>query len=73
MSELSLKEAEIKSLKENIAQKDTQIISSKVTITQKESLISEIQIEKKQENDKLAKANEKLIGKVPLGGSKHIF
>jgi hypothetical protein len=42
-------------------------------VTQKESLISEIQATKKKEKDKLEKSNEKLIGKVTLGGSKHIL
>ena len=42
-------------------------------ITQKERLISKVQIAKKQEKEKWENSKEKLIGKVPFRGAKHII
>ena len=73
MADSSLKEGEIKTLKERLAKKDTHITSLKETVKEKDTLISKFQATKTQVKAKWSKANENLIGKTPLVGAKHIL
>lgn len=71
MLDLSLKE-EVKTLKENLAERHTEITSLKEIMTKKDTLILEVR-EGKELKTKLSKSNTKLIGNIPLSSAKHIL
>lgn len=72
MSELNLREGEIKTFKESLTEKDSQITSLNKIVANKNTLISKVEADK-EVRAKWSKANIKLIEKPPLYGAKHII
>lgn len=64
--EINLKDNQIKYLKKDIEKKESMIESLKELIAQKDTLMKEVQEERNQAKEKLAKANKRVTGKVPL-------